>query len=105
VDLPVALNVVLSANGGSVEGSIEKGTRAAATLIPSDPRRRHELKVIPEQTTDRRSPECSYRPRRLRQISPIPASAEPNRVIVAGSGLGADGGVLSVTASEMEEPL
>jgi uncharacterized protein (DUF2141 family) len=37
--MSVALQVVLSANGGTIEGSVENGEGARVTLIPSDPQR------------------------------------------------------------------
>jgi hypothetical protein len=37
--MSVTIQVVLSANGGSIEGSVENGEGAKVTLIPSDPQR------------------------------------------------------------------
>jgi hypothetical protein len=37
--ISVVLQVVLSANGGTIEGSVENGEGARVTLIPSDPQR------------------------------------------------------------------
>jgi len=41
--MSVTLHVVLSANGGSIEGSVENGGSAKVTLIPSDPQRARSL--------------------------------------------------------------
>jgi hypothetical protein len=42
-EMSVELQVVLSANGGSIEGSVENGEGAHVTLVPSDPQRARKL--------------------------------------------------------------
>jgi hypothetical protein len=48
--MSVALQVVLSANGGTIEGSVENGESAKVTLIPSDPQRVKALAKSVEAT-------------------------------------------------------
>jgi hypothetical protein len=41
--MSVTVQVVLSANGGTIEGTVENGEGAKVTLIPSDPQRARTL--------------------------------------------------------------